>query len=188
MARLTSNFVRGFSGRNLFENWTIPVRKMFDFHPISVFLLDDFWTISGRNFMTDNPASAPTPTNFGELASGYPPKLPRKLQLLLPLKGHIEGLLAKRASYDDIRTLLKEANVIVSKNTVYRFCREVIGHRPAPQAATEINETPTITPVLPPPAAAQTTIEAALQERRERLPGLWGRRKRGPRIANSKNL
>ena len=95
----------------------------------------------------------------------------------------------KRASYDDIRTLLKEANIVVSKNTVYRFCREVIGQKPARQSATEQREIPKTVPISPSPANTPTSIQAALQEqRRERLPGLWGRRKRGPHIADSKNL
>ncbi len=139
--------------------------------------------------MNENPASAPDSNHFGGLASNYPPKLPRKLKLLLPLKSDIEGLLAKRASYDDIRTLLKAANIVVSKNTVYRFCREVIGQKPVRQPAANKKEMPKAVPILPSPANAPTSIQAALQEqRRERLPSLWGRRKRGPRIADSKNL
>ena len=140
--------------------------------------------------MNENPESASDSTHFGGLASNYPPKLPRKFKLLLPLKGHIEGLLAKRASYDDIRTLLKAANIVVSKSTVYRFCRDVIGQKPVRQPATEKKEILKTVPILPSPASTPpTSIQAALlEQRRERLPGLWGRRKRGPRIADSKNL
>lgn len=138
--------------------------------------------------MRDHSQSAPDANLFGGLASNYPPKLPRKLKLLLPFKSDIERLLAKRASYDDIRILLKAANVIVSKNTVYRFCREVIGQKPVRQPAADKKEIPKAAPILPLPAATQMSIQAGLQERRERLPGLWGRRKRGPRIADSKNL
>jgi hypothetical protein len=138
--------------------------------------------------MSDDPTSAPAQTDFGELANSYPPKLARKLKLLLPLKSHIEGLLAKRASYDDIRVLLKEANVTVSKNTVYRFCREVIGRPPLRKSADDKKEILKTLPPLPSPASTSTNIQSALQERRERLPGLCGRRKRGPRIADSKNL
>lgn len=145
--------------------------------------------------MSGNPESIPDVNQFGGLASGYATKLPRKLQLLLPLKSHIEGLLAKRASYDDIRILLAKANVVVSKNTVYRFCREVIGQKPMRQPIAQKREAPKVPSVSPlpiyPAASSTRTIEATLQEQRnqqERLPGLWGRRKRGPRIADSKNL
>jgi hypothetical protein len=163
----------------------IPIPCHTNFQP--VFSLDDFWAIFGRNKMSDNPTSIPAQTNFGELADRYPPKLARKLKLLLPLKSHIEGLLAKRASYDDIRTLLKQANIIVSKNTVYRFCHEVIGRQPIRRRGGDRNENAKVLPPASPPSSS-TSIQSSLQERRERVPGLWGRRKRGPRIADSKNL
>lgn len=137
--------------------------------------------------MSDDPTSVPAQTNFGEIADRYPPKLARKLKLLLPLKSHIEGLLAKRASYDDIRTLLKEANIIVSKNTVYRFCRDVIGQPPTRKPAGNKKENIKVLPASSQPSPS-TSIQSVLQERRQRVPGLWGRRKRGPRIADSKNL
>lgn len=47
MARLTPNFVRCFSGRNLFENRTMPIPKAFCFHLVSVRWPDDFCSISG---------------------------------------------------------------------------------------------------------------------------------------------
>jgi hypothetical protein len=129
------------------------------------------------------------PTNdsqnrFYTLASGFKPKLPLKLALMLPFKNQIEGLLAKRASYDDIRLLLEDVNVVVSKNTIYRFCHQVIGHqsvRRRDQASPKEITPLKISPVQP-------SIQAALQEQREQIPGPWSRRKPGPRIANSKNL
>jgi hypothetical protein len=138
--------------------------------------------------MSGNPESTPDTNHFGGLASDYPPKLPRKFKLLLPLKSHIEALLRKRASYDDIRILLAKANIVVSKNTVYRFCREVIGQKPIRQPVAKKKEIPEVAPASPLPTNPPASIHTALQERRERLPGLWGRRKRGPRIADSKNL
>ncbi len=125
--------------------------------------------------------------DFKELASGYQPKLPRKLALLLPFKTQIEELLAKQASYDDIRILLEDVKVIVSKDTVHRFCRQVIGQKPVRQrnaGAKEISPLK-ISPVQQPPPES---IQATLREQRERIPGPWSRRKRGPRIADSKNL
>lgn len=195
IARLTSNCVRRFCGRNLDEHWARPIPKASRFHPFSGCVLDDFWTISGRNIMSGISESAPDENQFGGLADGYPSKMPRKFRLLLPLKSHIEGLLAKRASYDDIRILLEKANIVVSKNTVYRFCRDVIGQRPARQPIPPKNQAAKVPSVLPFPVDMSVpnarSIEATLQEQRsqrDRLPGLWGRRKRGPRIADSKNL
>lgn len=119
------------------------------------------------------------------------PKLSPKNALLLPYKSEIGELRARNAAYDDIRLILAEENIIVSLNTLYRFCRDVLGektNKPKKPRAAKVSA-PTVQPVLPPPTSPPASIQAALQEqRRERLPGLWGRRKRGPRIADSKNL
>ena len=88
-----------------------------------------------------------------------------------------------RASHDDIRILLEDVNIVVSTDTVHRFCRKVIGqkiirpYKPRPRK----HPASKILPVLPSPQK----IEAPL---RARIPGPWSRRKPGPRIADSKNL
>lgn len=136
--------------------------------------------------MGDDDSSEAVKTRFTALAGGYKTKLPRKLALLLPFKTQIEGLLARRASYDDIRILLEDVKIVVSKNTVYRFCRQVIGQKPVRQrnaGAKEILPLK-ISPVQPPPES----IQASLREQRKLIPGPWSRRKPGPRIADSKNL
>ena len=137
--------------------------------------------------MSDNSPSEEARARFKKLANGYQPKLPRKFALLLPFKAQIAGLLARQASYDDIRILLEDVKVTVSKDTVHRFCRQVIGQKPVRQrdnpGVKEI--TPfKIAPVQPLPQS----IQATLREQRERIPGPWSRRKPGPRIADSKNL
>jgi hypothetical protein len=137
--------------------------------------------------MSDQPSSETVQTRFGELASGYKIKLPRKLALLFPFKTQIEGLLAKQASYDDIRLLLEDVSIVVSKNTVYRFCRQVIGQKSVRQYGK--TGTKEISPLkLSPVSPSPESIQTALQEQRARFPGPWSRRKRGPRIADSKNL
>jgi hypothetical protein len=119
---------------------------------------------------------------FKELVSGFK-KLPRKFALLMPFKPKIEELLKLRASHDDIRILLEDVNIVVSTDTVHRFCRKVIGqkiirpYKPRPRK----HPASKILPVLPSPQK----IEAPL---RARIPGPWSRRKPGPRIADSKNL
>jgi hypothetical protein len=137
--------------------------------------------------MSDKSSSEEAQARFKKLASGFQPKLPRKLALLLPHKTQIEELLAMRASYDDIRILLEDAAIAVSKDTVYRFCRKVIGRKPVRQRNADAKE---ITPFKisaaqqPPPES----IQASLREQRKLIPGPWSRRKPGPRIADSKNL
>ena len=135
--------------------------------------------------MENHPSSADLQSRFDELASGFKPKLPRKFRLLLLFKNQIEGLLARQASYDDIRLLLEDVGVVVSKNTVYRFCHQVIGQkviRRRNQAVPKEIAPLKISQVSP------ESIQTALLEQRERYLGPWSRRKRGPHIADSKNL
>ncbi len=119
---------------------------------------------------------------FKELVGSFK-KLPRKFALLMPFKPKIEELLKLRASHEDIRILLEDVNIVVSTDTVHRFCRKVIGqkiirpYKPRPRK----HPASKILPVLPSPQK----IEAQL---RARIPGQWSRRKPGLRIADSKNL
>jgi hypothetical protein len=139
--------------------------------------------------MNDSRPTEDSQTRFTELAGQYQPKLPRKFNLLLPFKTQIEELLARHASYDDIRLLLQDVKIIVSKDTVHRFCRQVIGQKPIrirhPQGQTD-TPAPKILPVEIQPTPE--TIQTTLRGQRERFTGPWSRRKRGPRIADSKNL
>ena len=137
--------------------------------------------------MSDSSPSEDSQVRFKELANGYQPKLPRKLAMLLPFKSQIEKLLERKASYDDIRLLLEDVKITVSKDTVHRFCRQVIGRKAVRQrnaGAKEILPLK-ISPVQPPPPES---IQASLREQRKLIPGPWSRRKPGPRIADSKNL
>jgi hypothetical protein len=126
--------------------------------------------------------------------SGYQSKLAPQQATLLPFKAEIKELRSRNAAYDDIRLILAEENIIVSTSTVYRFCRDVLGEKSgAPKKPRSVKVLPlTASPATSQPTNLpnqQTSIQAALREqRRERLPGLWGRRKRGPRIADSQNL
>jgi hypothetical protein len=124
-------------------------------------------------------------------ATTFKRKPPRKLAELLPFKAQIKELRARRAAYDDIRLILAEEGIIVTLDAVYRFCRDVLDEKSSqprkPRAKTN-SPSPVQPVVTPSPANPPASIQTALQERRERLPGLWGRRKRGPRIADSKNL
>jgi len=135
--------------------------------------------------MSEESSSDEIKIRLSERANGYP-KLSPKQALLLPFKTQIEELRARHAAYDDIRLILAEEKIIVSLNTLYRFCRAVIGQKPVrPYKARERKSSPSrVLPALPSPEK----IEATLREQHERFPGPWSRRKRGPRIANSKNL
>lgn len=135
--------------------------------------------------MSDNAASADDKNRFEQLTNGYRPKLPPKLAQLLPFKKQIQELRSRNASYDDIRLLLEDVKIVVSLDTVYRFCRDMIHEKPKRPYKPRAPKQPSSKAAPPPPSES---IQTALQERRERFPGPWSRRKRGPRIADSKNL
>jgi hypothetical protein len=145
------------------------------------FLMSDKYPIIIRHCMSNIPAED-MQARFKELVGGFK-KLPRKFALLMPFKPKIEELLKLRASHDDIRLLLEDVNIVVSTDTVHRFCRKVIGqkvirpYKPRPRKQS--------TSKVPPELPSSQKIETPL---RERIPGPWSRRKPGPRIANSKNL
>jgi hypothetical protein len=136
--------------------------------------------------MSNENPTQDTKSRFSELANGFQRKLPPKFAQMIPLKKEIQELRARDAAYDDIRLLLKNADIIVSLDTVYRFCRDVLGEKSIrPYKIRAHKQTPSkVLPVLSSPENIQTT----LREQRERAPGPWLRRKRGPRIADSKNL
>ena len=57
----------------------------------------------------------------------YTPKHPRKFQKLLPMKDGIAELRSKGASYATVADILRNINVPVVADTVFRFCHEVLG-------------------------------------------------------------
>jgi hypothetical protein len=69
-----------------------------------------------------------SPTNrFENAVRNYSPKPPRKFQKLLPLKTGIAELRKRRASYQTITDLLRDLDISVSCDTVFRFCHEILG-------------------------------------------------------------
>jgi hypothetical protein len=144
--------------------------------------------------MTPDATAERTESQFSKLADQYEPKLPRKLALLLPFKAHIEELRQKRASCDAIRILLAEVNIVVSNDTVHRFCRDVIGQRPSrsrgnghPKAPHERSNAPA-SEAPPPDPSPSSSIPKHLGDKGKQSAEPWTPRKRGPRIADSKNL
>jgi hypothetical protein len=105
-------------------------------------------------------------------------------------RDEIAELRRKRASYDTISELLKIDGVNVSWKTVARFCHATLDsgrvrRRQESQKRTwptsETDSAPSVRD------ASNGKAVALLKERREAV-GPWTPRKRGPRIADSKNL
>jgi hypothetical protein len=57
----------------------------------------------------------------------YVPRHPTKFRKLLPMKGSIAELRSKGASYAAIADILRNVNVPVASDTVFRFCHEILG-------------------------------------------------------------
>jgi hypothetical protein len=57
----------------------------------------------------------------------YAPRYPTKFRKLLPMKDSIAELRGKGASYAAIADTLRNINVPVANDTVFRFCHEVLG-------------------------------------------------------------
>jgi IS30 family transposase len=71
--------------------------------------------------------SSDSPTNrFENAVRNYSPKPPRKFQKLLPLKTGIAELRKRHASYQTITYILRDQDILVSCDTVFRFCHEVL--------------------------------------------------------------
>jgi hypothetical protein len=101
--------------------------------------------------------------------------------------GEIAELRRKGASYDTISELLKIDGVTVSWKTVARFCHATLDSG-RPRRRRVAAKTAILTDLHP--TAGETgngKVRAVLKERREAI-GPWTHRKRGPRIADSKNL
>ena len=65
-------------------------------------------------------------SDFATAVRNFTPTAPAKFQSLLPFKEGIAELRRKGASYETIADILRNTNVVVSHDTVTRFCREVL--------------------------------------------------------------
>lgn len=118
------------------------------------------------------------------LVAAFKPKT-RRFAQLIPFTAEIRELRKQHAAFDDIRLILQDANVKVSKNTIYRFCQSVLGEKRRRAYKPRIHKGPRRPTV--PELSPSESIEATLRERRDRIPGPW-RKRRGPHIADTKNL
>ena len=77
--------------------------------------------------MNSDSASDSRSSRFDSAVRNYSPKPPRKFQKLLPLKTGIAELRKRRASYQTITDILRDLDISVSCDTVFRFCHEILG-------------------------------------------------------------
>ena len=111
----------------------------------------------------------------------------RRFQTLLPFSEGIRRLREKGASSRTIAELLKQLGVTVSHNTIARFCREL-----AAPAASREHRAPTAKPAAPaklnPPSKSVAELLSQRRENGKTPEAIGDSRRRGPRIADPKNV
>lgn len=119
--------------------------------------------------------SAEAKARLTEAVKNYAPPAPEKYQALQEVKDCIAELRIKKASYQTIRAMLKEnTGVEVSHQTIARYCRE------------RLDAARTKKPRHPKPLTTEPL--AAAQSELQSRPFIGSRRRRGPHIADTKNL
>ena len=131
---------------------------------------------------------------FAIAVRNFTPKLSAKFQKLLPLKDGIAELRGKGASYETIADILRNTNVVVSHDTVTRFCREVLGltprsYRPRKASAKTVQQHSSSNPKAHRIRKADSSraTKRAVQSRESDTPGPPVARQEnagGPRIAD----
>jgi IS30 family transposase len=128
-----------------------------------------------KKFMNESIVSAEAKARLTEAVKNYAPPAPEKYRALEEVKDCIAELRNKKASYQTIRTILKDnAGIEVSHQTIARYCREVL------ESAKPKKPRRPKTPVAEQPAPTQTEPQSR--------PHIGYPRPRGPHIADSKNL
>jgi hypothetical protein len=66
------------------------------------------------------------------LLAEHGPRRPARFSALTPLTDLIRGLRERGGSFETIQAILRSRKVEVSRTTIRKFCREVLGEIPAP--------------------------------------------------------
>ena len=111
----------------------------------------------------------------------------RRFQALLPFQEGILRLREKGASSRTIAELLKQLGVTVSHNTVARFCRELAASAAVPETRTLAAKPVAPAKSNPPPASVAELLNRR-HENGETPEATGDARRRGPRIADPKNV
>jgi hypothetical protein len=77
--------------------------------------------------MKTDPATDLMVARLARAIRDYVPRHPTKFQKLLPMKDGIAELRGKGVSYAAVADILRNINVSVASDTVFRFCHEILG-------------------------------------------------------------
>ena len=129
--------------------------------------------------------SSDSPTKrFENAVRNYSPKPPRKFQKLLPLKTGIAELRKRRASYQTITYILRDQDISVSCDTVFRFCHEVLRE---PKARYRRKRKPSTLRVIKQPDKPSPTPRVLSTGGSSQKPDRWTQ-VNGPRIADPNTI
>jgi hypothetical protein len=132
-------------------------------------------------------AEQPNKQSFREAAQKYD-NTPKLFQELMKYKDDIAALRQKGASFDTISELLQNDDVKVSWKTVSRFCRKVFGTEKRRRKSGPTMPGSESVENRPKTAEGAVSLLTSVNEQSSKVLGPWAPRKRGPRIADSKNL
>ncbi len=116
----------------------------------------------------------------------YAPRHPTKFRKLLPMKGSIADLRSKGASYAAIADILRNVNVPVASDTVFRFCHEVLG-----EPTTRRRKRRKMAPRVPTKRAHEKPVVnnvTGVHKQADSQPTREWKRPDGPRIADPKTI
>ena len=145
--------------------------------------------------MSDHATTEARVRQFAELVRQFTPPPPKRYAALQRHHDGVAELRTKGAPFSLIRSMLRDAGVDVSADTVRRYCREHV----EPRAASQVNgaskkrpikvEPPSLKSDAPAPVAPSAPAPAARPAATPPPPPVLDTpRVRGPRIADVRNL
>ena len=135
-------------------------------------------------------------TNSQPLSGNFTPKSSGEVSVkLLPFKDGVAELRRKGASYAIIADILRSTNVVVSHDTVARFCREVLEltprrRRPRKASGKALQHDSTGHPKtkLARKADISCSTQRVMQSEKSGMPDFRPRETGGPRIADPRTI
>jgi hypothetical protein len=136
--------------------------------------------------MKNDPATDLVAARLAQAIRDYTPRHPTKFQKLLPLKDSIAELRSKGVSYAAIADILRNINVPVASDTVFRFCHEVLG-----EPMTRRRKRRKMPPRVPTERSCEEPVvnnATGVRKQADSQPVRGWQRPAGPRIADPNNI
>ena len=132
--------------------------------------------------MKTDPATDLMVARLARAIRDYVPRHPTKFQKLLPMKDGIAELRGKGVSYAAVADILRNINVSVASDTVFRFCHEILG-----EPMTRRRKRRRVPPRAPTKRAREKPVvnnSTGVHKQADSQPAREWKRPDGPRIAD----